>query len=244
MLQAHYKGIGATIAILMLAITNWNELAEFIDNIFQEEPEPFVINHQLGINFGFNNLFYQPNVEGKLSKIGYMSFIKVTNNTGKIAQINSIELEIFLDDKWVYLPMVEPKIGFVRNEKMKRYTGGTNFNYLDSLYVARKGDLSLSQTCYFYSFDSQVRGDKIDFGETVTGWMTYMWPSHLKTRFAPDFSKVRYRIGTERGNKYYVTLDNIDISKPVGNLDNYRASALTLVGDTIDISNLEVMTFR
>lgn len=67
-LQAHYKGIGATIAILMLAITYWNELTEFMDNIFQEESEPFVINHQLGINFGFENFFFNQTSKESLVK--------------------------------------------------------------------------------------------------------------------------------------------------------------------------------
>lgn len=243
-LVEHYKGIAAIIASVMLIITNWNELVEFFENIFHDEPKPFIINHHLGINFGYGGSFYYPNMEGKLSKIGYLNFIKVTNNTDKIAQINSIELEMFLDNKWVNLPMIKSKINFNRNEIMKRDTLGMNYVYVDSLYIAREGDLSLSQTCYYYSFESQVRGDKINSGETITGWIPYIWPSEFTTQFAPKFSKVRYKLVTEKGIEYYEVLENIDIEKPVGNFENYYASALTLKGDTINISNFEIETFR
>lgn len=234
-LSKHYKFLIPVFGFLMVAVANWNQLTEFYNNYSAKLEEPFIIKQQLGINYGFNNTFYYLNKDTQLNQIGYMSYITLTNNLDRKTKLTSIKLEIELNDNWTELFLIEQNIS--SNGFFKQTQPGVSSLQLDTFYIARNGNPSISKSVSFYNFESIARIKNFGSGETLNGWLLFSWPSSLNNSYVPKFSSIRYTLNTIQGVEFSKIIDDIKLEKKLGNMTNYYASAWSIKNDTIDLMN-------
>lgn len=227
-------GFVAVIASFTLVIMTWlNTYYDFTNNFKKEDNKELLINQRHAIRINSPSFLLYEKSDSILSPLNYISFIEVINDDEKITKLISCKLEIFINKKWVELPLL--------SKNFYDYNTNTKYTNQDFIYIVHDNDLKKCNKIDFYSFEAQALYNEISPGQSIMGWLAFKQPDFLSNeKFAVSFGKIKYTFKTKQGKTISKIITNHNKAVKLGTFTNKYAAAWSIDSIIYNLSNRKI----